>query len=123
MAGVVDGGRADAADGTDDAAEQRAESERESCARHVGCGSRCSAARYAHASADSGGGAGGDAVRGHLPVGLHAAQDFARNAASRETVDSDELVRERAQAVGGHGRECGLGVLKRLVARLDEADL
>ena len=84
---------------------------------------RCSAARYAHASADSGGGAGGDAVRGHLPVGLHAAQDFARNAASRETVDSDELVRERAQAVGGHGRECGLGVLKRLVARLDEADL
>ena len=56
--GVVDGGRADAADGTDDAAEQRAESERESCARHVGCGSRCSAARYAHASADSGGGPG-----------------------------------------------------------------
>ena len=81
------------------------------------------AARYAHARADSGGGAGGDAVRGHLPVGLHAAQDFARNAASREAVDSDELVRERAQAVGGHGRECGLGVLKRLVARLDEADL
>ena len=73
--------------------------------------------------ADSGGGAGGDAVRGHLQVGLHAAQDFARNAASREAVDSDELVRERAQAVGGHGRECGLGVLKRLVARLDEADL
>ena len=123
VTGIVERCGTNAADRTDQTADQSSETETEASRSKVGRGSDGRTRGGADPGTDCSGAARIDRVGGQLPVGLHAAKDFLGDAAAAQTVQFDERVRECAEAVGRLGGKGRLRVRKTVLFLFHETEM